>query len=428
MTGLAIKAVDLGKEYKIGGMDDASYNTFREVISNAVGTPFRRVRGLFSGNAYGAAELDESIWALRDVSFEVQKGEVLGIVGHNGAGKSTLLKVLTEITDPSAGYVEIDGRVGSLLEVGTGFHQELTGRENVFLNGAILGMTRQEIDRKYDEIVDFAEVGKFMNTPVKHYSSGMRLRLGFAVAAHLEPEILLIDEVLAVGDAKFQKKCIDKMSNVAQEGHTILFVSHNMSAINQLCQRCILLKQGQIVMDGPTEQVVAQYLSSEDASGVEYTAALDLERDGQFLRVALENPDGDLISETHDTSQPFQLVMDVHLKDSYPNGYITMSMRDVYGNPFLFSDVRDSADATTGLKSGTTRFTIEFPGHLFAPMVSTFTVHIGSGEKPVDTLRNCLRVQFVDVTHQRGSKRLGYFGNQLMWTRQDISELGEAGG
>ena len=207
--------------------------------------------------------LDETIWALRDVSIEIGQGEVVGIIGRNGAGKSTLLKILSRITEPTVGFVDIRGRVGSLLEVGTGFHNELTGRENVYLNGAILGMKRDEIDRKFDEIVAFAEVEKFIDTPVKHYSSGMYLRLAFAVAAHLEPEILLVDEVLAVGDAAFQRKCLNKMEGVGQQGRTVLFVSHNMPAITRLCERAILLDEGRVIQDGPASQVVSTYLSSD---------------------------------------------------------------------------------------------------------------------------------------------------------------------
>jgi lipopolysaccharide transport system ATP-binding protein len=217
----------------------------------------------------GAAELNETIWALKDVSFEVKQGEVVGIIGRNGAGKSTLLKILSRITEPTKGLAEIHGRVGSLLEVGTGFHSELTGRENIYLNGAILGMKRAEINRKFDEIVAFAEVEKFVDTPVKHYSSGMYLRLAFAVAAHLEPEILIIDEVLAVGDARFQKKCLNKMQDVGQAGRTVLFVSHNMPAISRLCERAMLLDEGIILADGLAHEVVSVYLKSENDATAE---------------------------------------------------------------------------------------------------------------------------------------------------------------
>jgi lipopolysaccharide transport system ATP-binding protein len=261
MSDTAIKIEGISKKYHIGRRKK-SYRTLRETLSDAFTSPFRRAANLLRGQATGAAELDETIWALRGVSIEVKRGEVVGLIGRNGAGKSTLLKILSRITEPTEGYAEIRGRVGSLLEVGTGFHNELTGRENIYLNGAILGMKRVEIDLKFDEIVTFAEVEKFIDTPVKHYSSGMYLRLAFAVAAHLEPEILLVDEVLAVGDARFQRKCLDKMQDVGHQGRTVLFVSHNMPAVTRLCPRTVLLDAGRVIKDGPSPQVVGAYLSS----------------------------------------------------------------------------------------------------------------------------------------------------------------------
>jgi lipopolysaccharide transport system ATP-binding protein len=260
MSDRAIRIEHLSKEYRIGARQQP-YRTLRETVSEAMMAPFRRMRKLWQGEASGAAELYETFWALDDVSFEIRRGEVVGLIGRNGAGKSTLLKILSQITEPTTGQVTLYGRVGSLLEVGTGFHGELTGRENIYLNGAILGMRRREVTKKFDEIVDFAEVEQFIDTPVKHYSSGMYLRLAFAVAAHLEPEILLVDEVLAVGDARFQRKCLQKMQDVGQEGRTVIFVSHNMPAITRLCQRALLLEAGQLQHDGPAPQVVGAYLN-----------------------------------------------------------------------------------------------------------------------------------------------------------------------
>jgi lipopolysaccharide transport system ATP-binding protein len=256
---MMIKVQGLGKRFRIGAVR-TPYQTLRSTLTDAALAPMRRTRALLRGEAYGAAGLDQTIWALKNVSFEIKRGDVVGIIGRNGAGKSTLLKVLSRITEPTEGTIDLYGRVGALLEVGTGFHPELTGRENVYLNGAILGMTRQEIDHKFDEIVSFAEIEKFIDTPYKHYSSGMGLRLGFAVAAHLEPDILVVDEVLAVGDAAFQRKCIGKMGEVAGEGRTVLFVSHNMSAVNSLCEYAIWLDQGQVVMQGQTNDVIGKYL------------------------------------------------------------------------------------------------------------------------------------------------------------------------
>ena len=245
-------ATNLGKQYKIGTRESA-YDTLRESIAQAVRAPLRRLRG------NGVRNVD-TIWALKNVSFEVAPGEVLGIIGRNGAGKSTLLKVLSRITEPTTGRAELYGRVASLLEVGTGFHPELTGRENVYLNGAILGMSKAEIDRKFDQIVAFAELEKFLDTPVKRYSSGMYMRLAFAVSSHLEPEILIVDEVLAVGDAAFQKKCLGKMGEVAREGRTVIFVSHNMTAIRSLCHRAMWLDNGEILESGETNQIIVNYI------------------------------------------------------------------------------------------------------------------------------------------------------------------------
>ncbi len=251
MSDIAIRVQGISKKYHIGLLQTRN-DTLRDVIVSS----FKRARRRFEEGQ------EDEIWALKDLSFEVRQGEVLGVVGRNGAGKSTLLKILSRVTEPTEGAIDIHGRVGSLLEVGTGFHPELTGRENIYLNGAILGMRRQEIAKKFDAIVAFSEVDKFIDTPVKRYSSGMYLRLAFAVAAHLDPEILVVDEVLAVGDAEFQRKCLGKMSDVAQQGRTVLFVSHNMSAILRLTQETIVLEKGRMLMRGPSPKAVDYYLSS----------------------------------------------------------------------------------------------------------------------------------------------------------------------
>jgi len=256
MSDIAIKVEGLSKQYRIGKR--APYKTLRESLTGLATAPLRHL-GLLTHPE--SAEGETSFWALKDVSFEIKKGEAVGIIGRNGAGKSTLLKILSRITEPTEGQIRIKGRVGSLLEVGTGFHPELTGRENVYLNGAILGMARGEIAKKFDEMVAFSEVEKFLDTPVKHYSSGMYMRLAFAVAAHLEPEILVVDEVLAVGDAQFQKKCLGKMGDVAKQGRTVLFVSHNMTAVQTLCQNAIMLAKGQVCNQGPVAPVIRSYMA-----------------------------------------------------------------------------------------------------------------------------------------------------------------------
>lgn len=259
MSHPAICIENLGKRYQIGQHERAR-QTFREAFVGLATAPINRFRRLT-----GRVSDTETFWALRDVSFKVGAGEVVGIIGRNGAGKSTLLKILSQITEPTVGCARIHGRVGALLEVGTGFHSELSGRENVFLNGSILGMNRREIARKFDEIVDFAGVEKFIDTPVKHYSSGMKVRLGFAVAAYLEPEILIVDEVLAVGDAEFQRKCLGKMQDVAGAGRTVLFVSHNMGAVRTLCDRGVILRQGRLAFDGPVSKALDEYVSYLDS-------------------------------------------------------------------------------------------------------------------------------------------------------------------
>ena len=319
MSVLAVRAVGLSKRYRIGEWE-APYKTLRESITKLVTAPVRA----FRRTAVPAAR-EETFWALRDVGFEVRPGEVIGIIGRNGAGKSTLLKILARITEPTEGEAEIRGRVSSLLEVGIGFHGELTGRENLYLNGAILGMRRAEIARKFDEIVSFAEVERFIDTPVKHYSSGMYLRLAFAVAAHLEPEILIVDEVLAVGDASFQKKCLAKMEDVGHQGRTVLFVSHNMPAVTRLCQRVVLLDGGHVLRDGPSAQVVSAYLKSGlgTMAAREWEAGTSRRPTGTvagLLAVRVRANDGS-ISESIDIRRPVQIEMDY---DVWRPGYVLM--------------------------------------------------------------------------------------------------------
>ncbi len=262
MSDIVIKAENLGKKYTIGHKaETGNYTALRDVLMQSASNLWQKTKDLLQGKPIIQGDTMEEVWALKDVSFEIRRGEVVGIIGRNGAGKSTLLKVLSRITEPSAGRVTIKGRVASLLEVGTGFHPELTGRENIYLNGAIMGMARQEIKCKFDEIVAFAEAEKFLDTPVKRYSSGMYVRLAFAVASHLESEILIVDEVLAVGDVAFQKKCLGKMGDVAQEGRTALLVSHNMNSIMRLCSTAILLTDGKVEYFGETDVTIHKYLN-----------------------------------------------------------------------------------------------------------------------------------------------------------------------
>ena len=272
MSEVAIRVEALSKQYRIGRVRPG-LKTFRETIADVVRSPLRRTRSPLSNPSVESREPADRIWALKDISLEVKRGEVVGIIGGNGAGKSTLLKVLSRITEPTSGHVRIAGRVGALLEVGTGFHLELSGRENIYLNGAILGMRRREIAETFNDIVAFAEVEQFIDTPVKHYSSGMYLRLAFSVAAHLESDILIVDEVLAVGDQGFQRKCLARIDTLSRSGRTVLFVSHNMATIERLCDRCLLFSQGRLVADGDPTDIVTQYHA---AAAVDLTARRDL--------------------------------------------------------------------------------------------------------------------------------------------------------
>ena len=318
---IAIRVSHLGKQYKIGGPQEP-YHTFRDAIVNSLKTPlkiFQRVPPV------------EGFWALKDVSFEVEQGEVIGIIGRNGAGKSTLLKILSRITTPTEGTVELHGRVGSLLEVGTGFHPELTGRENIYLSGSILGMKRREIDAKLDDIIKFSEIEKFLDTPVKRYSSGMYVRLAFAVAAHLDPEILIVDEVLAVGDASFQKKCMSKMGDVAKEGRTVLFVSHNMGAIHNLCRRCILLDHGQIIQTGNPNDVINFYIASNFKEISEYTQPHNAKKPINLRRVALLNNEDKPTSQFRFDEENVKICIEYEVNEDISGCAIWFSIRTMEG-------------------------------------------------------------------------------------------------
>jgi lipopolysaccharide transport system ATP-binding protein len=312
MTDIAVRVENLSKSYRIGAKQEA-YKTLRDTVTDALISPFRKVQNVFAGRSAGA-NISEEMWALKDLSFDIKHGDVVGIIGRNGAGKSTLLKILSRITEPSLGYADIYGRVGALLEVGTGFHPELTGRENIYLNGTILGMGRKEINRKFDEIVDFSGIEKFIDTPVKHYSSGMGLRLGFAVAAHLEPDILIVDEVLAVGDAEFQKKCLGKMGDVASEGRTILFVSHNMGAVSELCKTGIVLNKGKIAHSGEIRDVVASYIEMTRLGQSQPARSANLGQILEFTEFSVEQ----LIDGTLASNQAFSIKLGFRVSEPIP--------------------------------------------------------------------------------------------------------------
>ena len=346
MDKTAINISNIGKEYKIGKR--VKYGSLREDFTHLFKNTLNRFVSTKSNGINGENnKRADYFWSLKDISFEVGSGEIIGIIGRNGAGKSTLLKIIAGITEPTVGRIDIHGRIGSLLEVGTGFHLELTGRENIFLNGAILGMRRNEIERKFDEIVAFSDVEKFIDTPVKFYSSGMRVRLGFSVAAHLEPEILLIDEVLAVGDAAFQKKCLGKLDNVASsEGRTVLFVSHDMTAILSLCSRTALLESGKLVSIGPTDEVVQEYLNTTVSNSIiPLESRQDRRGDGRVLisSVTTENADSD---KPIVTGCRLKITMKYQSKDQLRHPQVLFKIRDFRTSALI---LRLDSDMINGL-------------------------------------------------------------------------------
>jgi lipopolysaccharide transport system ATP-binding protein len=339
----AIRVRNLSKKYQIGARE-ARPTSFREALTGALASPFRRFQ-----NLRGTSSQAETFWALKDVSFDIEEGEVVGVIGRNGAGKSTLLKILSQITEPTSGEVELHGRVGSLLEVGTGFHPELSGRENIYLNGAILGMKREEITKRFDEIVAFAEVEQFLDTPVKRYSSGMYMRLAFAVAAHLEPEILVVDEVLAVGDAEFQRKCLGKMNEVSKQGRTVLFVSHNMNAIEALCNKALLLRCGEICsFSNEVRQVLMSYLNggSGDSALTQWRNPGRAFANLWFrpIRFFIGNSDASMITDPVRNDSDFYVYVEGEVGRSDPALQIGYRLVNSDGVTLFWSLTTDSAD------------------------------------------------------------------------------------
>lgn len=361
----AISVENLSKRYRIGQRQRDAYKTLRESLTEAFCAPWRRWSGSSSPSSNDSAVASGTHWALKDVSFDVQPGEVLGVIGRNGAGKSTLLKILSRITKPTDGEVNLRGRVGSLLEVGTGFHPELTGRENIYLNGAILGMSSHEVARKFDEIVDFAEIGPFLDTPVKRYSSGMYTRLAFAVASHLEPEVLVVDEVLAVGDVAFQKKCLGKMGQVSRHGRTVLFVSHNMSAIKSLCTRAILLNGGQVELNGNVDEVVDRYLTGGtdmSRTGIipeEAPRYRDIPDEASFRSVRLTDLAGRETNQLY-FGQPFRVCFTCDILKDIPDAHFEVSISTVDGIQVTYTTNRTSDKEARFLHQGRYEVSAEF--------------------------------------------------------------------
>ena len=370
-----ISVEHLSKTYRLGQIGTGTFSRDLEVWwakLRSKSNPMLRIGEKDHGNRDG-----EELWALRDVSFTVKQGEALGIIGRNGAGKSTLLKVLSRVTAPTSGKIKVKGRVASLLEVGTGFHPELTGRENIYLNGAISGMSRKEIERKFDEIVDFSEVEKFIDTPVKRYSSGMYVRLAFGVAAHLDPEILVVDEVLAVGDAEFQKKCFGKMGDVAKQGRTVLFVSHNMGAIGQFCQQSLLIRRGELVKFGETRDVIQEYLmSGHDANmQIELDANRDPESAYVLTHAMVIKKDGSSNGEVS-VIEGFSIVLDVLTRRIVAGTDLTLRVNNQVGVPVFSASLSQACEVSQAFKVGLNRFSLHVPAHFLSPGIYTISLGI----------------------------------------------------
>jgi lipopolysaccharide transport system ATP-binding protein len=438
MSDIAIRVEKLGKQYRIGAKRER-YSTLRDRLATAFSAPWRSLSGAFRNpkspipNPQSQIPNPQSpipnpksqilnpnsdtIWALKDVSFEVKRGEVVGIIGRNGAGKSTLLKILSRITEPTEGYAEVHGRVGSLLEVGTGFHPELTGGENIYLNGAILGMKRTEIEAKFDEIVAFAEVEKFIDTPVKHYSGGMYLRLAFAVAAHLDPEILLVDEVLAVGDAQFQKKCLGKMEEVAQQGRTVLFVSHNMAAVRSLCLKGLLLKGGRLCCFAQVQEALHRYNALHAAPSPAQTPAPI-----EFSNTVVAN-------EAHAAIRPgdaFEVGCQMHVRFALPGLRLFCIIHDADGVVAVHQRA-DAAECSDRVREGTYRIRAQFPPLWLRPGVYSVQFKAIANCLSNDKGRFVSDAVLLDVSDALPSEALlGYVTPAASWDVQE--ETATSGG
>jgi lipopolysaccharide transport system ATP-binding protein len=410
----AIAVERLSKRYRIGLQRAKRYRTLRESITDGFASQWKRLRAA-ERNSPSASPAAGIYWALQDVSFEIQPGEVVGIIGRNGAGKSTLLKILSRITEPTSGRATIRGRIGSLLEVGTGFHPELTGRENVYLNGSILGMSRREIDRKFDEIVAFAESEQFLDTPVKRYSSGMYVRLAFAVAAHLEPEILLVDEVLAVGDAEFQRKCLGKMDDIARGGRTVLFVSHQISAVRRLCRQCLMLEKGRLKSFGPMDEVIAQYLSEDTGQHqpgdwVDLTgAARRGNQAARFMGMRFHCPDPRITDHPYPDG-PFEIELSVESDAPRRCSCLAVAFYDRYGTRLINADPW-SLGETVWLERGTNVFVVKIKELHLNPDTYVLGLWLANDDEEYDHVHEAARIEVVDPPFDSFGKRPGGYGS-----------------
>ncbi len=426
MSDTIIRVENLGKKYIIGHQQEgrSNYVALRDVIANTAKSLVKRFTQPSQENPN-----KEEFWALKDVSFEIKQGECVGIIGRNGAGKSTLLKILSRITEPTTGLISIKGRVASLLEVGTGFHPELTGRENIYLNGAILGMSRVEIKKKFDEIVAFAEVEKFLDTPVKRYSSGMYVRLAFAVAAHLEPEILVVDEVLAVGDAAFQKKCLGKMGDVAtKEGRTVLFVSHNMAVIQKLCSQAIYISQGKIVKQGKVNRIVKSYLSSMESFNDELSL-YDIPRSkglGTNIRISGCQLLDSKSKQTNNLlfGEPFTLDIEAIAHLDIDNISILVRIDSFTKDPIVTTASESSNEYFSVSSSEPLKILASFKNLLLSPGSYWITISIRQGKQGLDQIPQVIKFEVYQATYKETNPHPGSWGYiQFIpdWNRHEIS-------
>ncbi len=415
MNDIAIKLENISKQYRLGVVGTGT-------LSHDLNRWWAKIRGkedpffkIGQENKLSKSGGD-FVWALKDINLEIKQGEVIGIIGKNGAGKSTLLKVLSQVTGPSTGQIKVKGRIASLLEVGTGFHPELTGKENIFLNGAILGMTKNDIRKKLDEIVDFAGVAKYLNTPVKRYSSGMYVRLAFAVAAHLEPDILIVDEVLAVGDAEFQRKAIGKMQDVSKEGgRTVLFVSHNMSSIKRLCTSAVLLQNGQIVEIGTTSFVIDKYLSNNPDSYVTESSPKNENKDIEVLNVKLVNENGDVISGLYDVHKPFYIDYTIRLNVDVKRSAMMIYFKNSKDEYVFLSDRNDYKTNIIPKEKGIYNIRIKINQPIMKPDRYFLTLGITNKDNlQTNHFDSILNFELKDFTGVR-PERVGYIYQPLLW-------------
>jgi lipopolysaccharide transport system ATP-binding protein len=419
MSDIAIKIENLSKQYRLGNVGTGT-------LTHDLKSWWATARGKEDPNLQIGMEnkLAEKggdyVYALKDINLEIKKGDIVGVIGKNGAGKSTLLKILSRVTTPTTGSIDLYGRVASLLEVGTGFHPELTGRENIFLNGAIMGMSKDEIKTRFEEIVDFSGVGKYIDTPVKRYSSGMYVRLAFAVAAHLDPEILIVDEVLAVGDVDFQKKAIGKMQDVSnKDGRTVIYVSHNMAAVKDLCNKGVLLKSGVVDFDGKIETAINNYLTkSSNGNGAEWQRTNEIDEIG-FEKITIFNKNG-VVSEVIGSEEDFTISLDIKSKVNNSNTIIAIQINDVYGNAVLTTSNTDHANSVERIEKGTFNYTVDISKNILMPGNYSFTIAcFESGKKLFDIVEYELNIMIEDLgirLYNRDSK--GYVRPIYKWSKK----------